>query len=111
MYKKITFLFLIILYIPGVTLGDDFEKLCSYFRGVDEVLRTESDRNFNIYQYIDKNVNTNLTSDSPARQTWQVIIYAVPDKRYDMVKSTAEEILQKKWHCDAMKKYLPILGE
>lgn len=110
MYPKVIVLLCLIISFPAFSYESDFDKLCGYFDMLD---KTIANKNMSVSQkaeFIDKRVKKNLEKNSPARQTWEVIIYAVPNERYEMVMSTAHEILKNNWQCDSMKKHLPTTG-
>jgi len=63
------------------------------------------------YDFISELVMKELNANSAARQAWEVIGYAVPDERYEIYQSTAEEILKSKWQCASIKKHISNTGK
>lgn len=95
-----------------VTAADnDFDKVCNYFQQLDSLIAKKAMSNSQKADYISKHVNEELKASSPAREAWEVIVYAVPEERYDIYKSTAEEILGKTWRCDSMLKQIATTGD
>lgn len=90
---------------------NDFGKVCGYF----EKLQTEvSNRQFSKTEkanFIRNLVTKELKLDSAARAAWEVVIYAVPEVRYELYKTSAEETTKKKWQCKAMESLIPTAGD
>lgn len=89
----------------------DYEKVCSYFV---ELKKAEKNKKFNKIQrkeFITERIEMNLSVDSPARQAWPLVLYGVPEVRYELYTDTAEDVMRKKWHCNAMKELIPVTGD
>ena len=91
--------------------GNDFDKFCRYFEMLDKDLAIKSMSDLQKTDFISELVTQNIENNSPARQIWEVIIYAVPDERYEIFQSTANELLKKNWKCYSMKKHILMVGE
>lgn len=91
--------------------GSDFDKVCGYF---DE-LKTQISKGpltpVQKKKFIDLRVAKNLQPNSPARQSWEVILYGKPEVRYELFKTSAEASTKQKWTCKSMEALLPSTGE
>lgn len=96
---------------PVFAAENDFDKVCSYFEKLDSVLTHKKMTKSQKAKYISALVTKELKVNSSARETWEVVIYAVPEERYEIYKSTAVELLNADWKCDAMKKHIAMAGE
>jgi len=105
-------LFILLLFsFPLYSAENDFDKVCSYFEKLDiELARTKMTKSQKA-NFINKLVNSELKLNSSARKSWEVIVYAVPEERYDIYQITAVELLKSSWKCDAMKKLIVTTGE
>ena len=97
--------------LPVLSAESDFDKMCHYFEELDNTSVINKMSSSQKAEFISKRITKNLKADSAARQTWEVVIYAVPEERYEMVKSTATELLKTKWQCNAMKKHISKTGD
>lgn len=111
MYSKVLLLLFILVPLPAYSEASDFDKMCGYFEKLDNALTTKKMTKSQKAAFISKLVIENLEVNSSARKTWEVVLYAVPEERYEMVQSTATELLKKNWQCDVMKKYISMTGE
>jgi len=111
MYKRIFLLTCFITSFSVYSAENDFDKMCGYFKELDNTLVINKLNQTQREAFINQRVIKNLKVNSPARQTWEVVIYAVPEERYDMVQSTAVELLKTSWRCDAMMKYISTVGK
>lgn len=89
----------------------DFDKLCIYFKNLNQVLENKSLSKIQQLEFINKQVDESIDKDSPARLAWETVVYAMPDERYEIFKYTAEEVSGKSWRCDAMKRNMLTVGE
>lgn len=110
MYSKIIILLSVLISFPVLSQENDFDKFCSYFDKLNKTLVNENMTKPQKAAFINKLVTHNLEKNSHARKIWEVIIYAVPDERYEMVQSTANELLKINWQCESMKKHIPTTG-
>ena len=101
----------ILIPLPVFSAGSDFDKICRYFEELDNALAMKKMTNSQKAAFISERVTNNLKVNSSARKTWEVVIYAVPEERYEMVQSTATELLKTNWQCKAMKKHISMTGE
>lgn len=118
MKKLYVFILFSFLSIPPVYPEDvtqksnsDYDLVCHYFDQLQDVLSKDKLTFSERGQFITDRVNKNLKPDSDARALWNVIIYAVPDERYEMFKTTAEEQTNKPWDCTSMKNLAQTAGE
>ncbi|RDH85980.1 MAG: hypothetical protein DIZ80_00460 [endosymbiont of Galathealinum brachiosum] len=97
--------------LPVYAGQNDFDKICSYFEQLDNVITQKKMTKQQGANFITGYVNKELKESSAARQAWEVIVYAVPEERYDIYKDTADEILKYSWKCEAMKKHISKTGD
>ena len=111
MYLKVILILSVFISSPVFSAENDFDKMCGYYERLDHALAINKMSSSQKTDFINNLVVNNLSENSSARKTWDVIIYAVPEERYDMVKSTAKELLQRDWKCEFMKKYISMTGK
>ena len=111
MHFKIFLLLCILIPLPVFSAESDFDKICNYFEKLDNTLTMNKMTKSQRAAFISELVTKNLKVNSSARKTWEVVIYAVPEERYEIVQSTAIELLKENWQCKAMKKHISMTGE
>ena len=111
MFKRLLIVFALLASSCVTAADNDFDKVCGYFQQLDILVAKKAMSNSQRIAYISKHVNKELKASSSAREAWEVIVYAMPEERYDIYKSTAEEILGKAWQCDAMLKQIATTGK
>ncbi|MFK5914034.1 MAG: hypothetical protein QM484_06640 [Woeseiaceae bacterium] len=111
MYFRIVLLLSFFISYPALSTENDFDKMCNYFKSLDIKLTSNKMTVVQKKEFIDALVVNNLQEDSFARKSWDVVTYAVPEERYCMIKSTAEELLKTDWKCIAMKKHISKTGK
>lgn len=111
MITRTLFLLTIFASFPLHAADNDFDKVCNYFVQLDSVASQRVMSKPQKADFITNRVKKELIEASSARDAWQVIVYAVPEERYEIYKATAEEILDKNWRCDAMQKHIASTGE
>lgn len=84
---------------------NDFDHVCHYFEELSKKPNINKMTNTQRNVFIIKHINDNLAYTSHARTAWIAIENAMADVRYELFKSSAEDTLQKAWHCVAMKKW------
>jgi len=117
--KRIYFIFVLALFSirPAFSAdhtslsASDYDLVCQYFNQLQDVLSKSELTTTERGNFIASHVNKNLKQDSVARALWNVIIYAVPDERYVMFKTTTEEQTKKPWDCASMKNLAKTAGE
>ena len=90
---------------------NNFDKVCGYFEKLDSTLIQAKMTPTQKAKFISALVTKELETDSAARQTWEVLAYAVPVERYEMYQATAAELLKSNWQCDFMKKQIASTGK
>jgi hypothetical protein len=85
--------------------------MCIYFDQLNEALVSKKVSAVERMQFIDKIVTEELSEQNTAKQLWEVLKYAVPDERYELFKSTAEEQLGHAWECKSMEKLISSTGK
>ena len=90
---------------------NDFDMLCQYFVQMDKLNNVEGMTNTQRNDYIIKQITEKLPKTSNARASWLAIDSATPEMRYELVISSAESVLKKKWQCLAMQKWSHLTGE
>ncbi len=112
MIKKITILFSLALFTNAACAQQsDFDRVCGYFKGMQKELAKSSMTNKDKAIYITKLVNKNLKVTSPARETFELVMQATAEVRYELYQTSAQEVTKAKWECAAMQKLLPTTGE
>lgn len=89
----------------------DYDQICVYF---GQLKATTSKKNMSAKareEYISKRVSENLAEQSDARALWHVIRYAVPKERYEIFRSTVEDLSGQNWECPAMQELISTTGE
>ena len=89
----------------------DFDKLCGYFKELSVSNNKELVTKTLKFKFINEKVQKELIETSSARQAWEVVVYAVPEERYDIFKSTTIELLGTQWSCKEMQVLMPVTGE
>jgi len=86
---------------------NDFDLVCSYFDSLEkETIKDNmsSDKKFN---YINDLISKNLSSDNPARESFNAVVGYVPaEGRYALYIDAAESTLNKSWQCESMNSLL-----
>ncbi len=111
MYPKIILLLCALLPATVFSASNDFDEMCDYFTKLDKTLAIKNMSKSQQTAFINERIIKNLKENSSARKIWEVIIYAVPEERYEMVKSTAIELLHKDWQCKSMKNHISKTGK
>lgn len=108
-----TFFFVTLMLISSLSISaeNDFDKLCGYFKDLSAFNNKDKMTKTQRLEFINKRVNKELSETSLARQAWEVVIYAVPEERYALFKSTTVELLGKEWSCNEMQALLPNTGD
>jgi len=107
----LSILSLLLISGPVLSANNDFNTVCGYFDKLHMELSNRQLSKIERRNYISSLVKKGLSSDSAARSAWEVVIYAVPEQRYDLYKTSAEETTNKKWQCDSMEKLIATAGE
>lgn len=110
MYFKSFVLALLLVSYSAISAKNDFDRLCDYFEKLDKTPTIKIMSKSQKFAFINQFVAKNLAVNSSARKTWEVVVYAVPDERYDMVQATSMELLKKNWKCNVMKKHISNVG-
>ncbi len=86
---------------------NDFDLVCSYFDSLaKETIKSDlsSDKKFN---YINNFITKNLSSDSPAKASFNAVVGYVPvESRYASYIDAAESTLDMSWKCKSMNTLL-----
>lgn len=88
-----------------------FDLICHYFEILDIKLQNEEMSGQQKFEFINSRVIKGLSNSNPARETWDVVMYAVPDERYEMFQYTVNEVLGSGWKCDAMNKHIASVSQ
>lgn len=109
--KLITTIVFLFLAAPAYSAESDFDKVCGYFVKLQTEISNRPLSKDQRADYISKLVNNELHDSSPAREAWELIIYAVPEERYEIYSTSAEEVTGKKWQCKAMEQLISTTGQ
>lgn len=111
MQKNIIIILLSMLVSVACSAGNDFDKVCGYFEKLQtQVVKGQFSNNERL-DFINVHVRKELDSISAARMAWDVVIYASPDIRYELYKTSAEDAVQEKWQCEAMQRLISTTGK
>jgi len=111
MIKQYVFVISILFFTTACSTENDFDKLCGYYKDLSGSSKQELMSKAQNLEFINKKVQKGLKETSQARQAWEVVVYAVPEERYDIFKSTTVELLGTEWACKEMQALMPITGE
>jgi len=95
----------------AIATGSDFDKVCGYFENLQVEISKRNLSKTERKNFITNLVEKELKADSAARQAWEVVFFAVPEVRYELYKTSAEDASKYKWHCKAMEKLIPTTGK
>lgn len=102
---------LICFSLTAASAENDFDIVC----GIFSVLQNKSDlAKLSPQQrgaFVIERVKNNLDVTSNARVSWEAIVSAVPNQRYEIFKYGAEEVLGKPWTCRPMEQLAATAGE
>ncbi len=90
---------------------NDFDKVCDYFAKLQTSIKIQPLTSAERGKFISDLVVKNLQAQSAARQAWGVVIYAAPEVRYELYKTSAQEVLKREWSCGAMEALIASAGE
>lgn len=110
MYFKSFVLVLFLVSFSAISAENDFDRLCDYFEKLDKTPTIKIMSRSQKFSFVNEFVVEGLPVTSSARKTWEVVVYAVPDERYDIVQATSMELLNKNWKCNVMKKHISNVG-
>lgn len=86
---------------------NDFDLVCGYFDKLDIKNNKKDLSPEKKYHFINNLVKKNISSNSPAVQSWNAVIAYLPSEgRYNLYKDAAEVTLKKTWQCTSMEKLL-----
>ncbi len=107
------FLFLLVVSIVSCSYEqeNEFDVVCHQFDKLESKLSSENLSNEQRYIFINRLVDESLTRESDANQGFDAVLYAVPSERYDIYRSVVQEITNKEWTCESMKKLFATIGE
>lgn len=88
-----------------------YDLICQYFIDLDEVVSKGAVTPVQREQFVSARVNAHIAKQSDPWALWDTIRYAVPEERYEMFKSTVEEITGKAWECKSMEQLISTVGE
>jgi len=111
MIKQYFFVILMLFSTSTCSAENDFDKLCGYFKDLSSSSKQELMTKTQKLEFINKKVQKELNETSSARQAWEVVVYAVPEERYEIFKSTTTELLGTEWSCKEMQVLMPVTGE
>ena len=111
MIKQYVFVILLLFSTTACSVENDFDKLCGYFKELSAAKNKASMNKSQKFKFINEKVQKELNETSSARQAWEVVVYAVPEERYDIFKSTTTELLGTQWSCKEMQALMPVTGE
>lgn len=92
-------------------LDNNFDKICNYFQALKKLSKQKTLTHLERNRFIIDKINHELKSDSNAKLAWEAISFATSEQRYELFKSGAESVLNRKWDCDEMKQLAKITGE
>ena len=111
MIKQYVFVILMLFSTTACSVENDFDKLCGYFKELSASNKKELMNKTQKLKFINEKVQKELNENSSARQAWEVVVYALPEERYDIFKSTTTEILATEWSCKEMQLLMPVTGK
>jgi hypothetical protein len=111
--KAIVLYISLCIYIPSSFASEnDYDKVCGYFTQLQEKLKHHSLTNNQRADFMNSLVDKNLDTDNPVRQSWEALLSAVPNQRYEIFRETAKEVGgMSNWHCAPMKMLYPTIGD
>ena len=97
-------LFISIIALTSCNKINDFDLLCGYFDNLTVENNKKEFSSEQKFQFINELVKKNISTNSPARESWQAVIGFLPaEGRYALYKEAAEVTLNKNWHCSSMQ--------
>lgn len=110
--KVLSLLIVLCIYAPTSFAGEnDFDKVCGYFAQLQVQLKHHSLTNKQRADFMNALINKNLSARNPIRQSWDALLSAVPNQRYEIFKETAKEVGgMPNWKCAPMKALYPTIG-
>lgn len=111
--KAIILFIALCIYIPtSFAANNDYDKVCSYFTQLQVKLSHHSLTNKQRAAFLNNLINKHLRADNPVRQSWEALLSAVPNQRYEIFKETAKEVGgMSNWQCAPMKALYPTIGD
>jgi len=114
MNKHLLLSFTLLTLLAGSTgctekvIETDFEKFCGYFQALDQQDAMSAEAR---YRFIMHKIDQGLPANSNARAAWMAIVNAVPEERYELFKSVAEDVYPLLFDCPTMEKLAPVTGD
>jgi len=106
---KNTLLFVVLVTLTSCSKVNDFDLICGYF---DKLVVENNKKELSPeqkYHFINSLVKENISSTSPAVESWNAIIAFLPaEGRYDLYKDAAEVTLNTPWQCSSMQYLLKV---
>jgi|SRR5690606_35974032 len=81
---------------------NEFDQVCTYFDELKDALQKEDMSPVKRDLYITEKITSGIPEASEARIAWAGISYA-ESERYELFKTSAQEVLRRDWHCESMK--------
>lgn len=111
--KKFFIVVILALYATATVRSSvsDFDKVCGYFENLRIETTSKKLSKTDKLDFINNLVKKELKPDSYARLAWEVVVFAAPEVRYELYKTSAQETTKNTWQCNAMEKLILITGE
>ena len=104
---KNTLLFVVLVTLTSCSKVNDFDLICGYF---DKLVVENNKKELSPeqkYHFINSLIKENISSTSPAVESWNAVLGFQPTKdRYNLYKDAAEVTTNTPWHCSSMQKLL-----
>lgn len=89
---------------------NEFDQVCTYFDELKGALQKEDMSPVQRDFYIAEKITSGIPESSNARIAWEAISYA-ESERYELFKTSAQEVLGRDWHCESMQKLADSLSK
>ena len=107
-----SFLFLSIYGLTSLALAEvnDFDRVCDFFSELGNQKNLKTMNHIQRNDFIVERINKHLSTTSDARVAWEAVAATVAGQRYEIYRSGAESVLNRKWECPAMEKLAIMTG-
>jgi hypothetical protein len=109
--RSIAFAFFVCFSLAACAADNDFDIVCNIFKELQNKPDLDKLSNQQRVAFITQRINKSLDTSSAARISWEAVVSAVPEQRYKIFKSGAEEVLNQSWACEPMSDLASTTGE
>jgi hypothetical protein len=108
--RSIAFTFFICFSLVACAADNDFDIVCHIFKELQNNPDLDKLSDQQRAAFVAQRINKSLDASSAARISWEAVVSAEPEQRYEIYKSGAEEVLNQSWACEPMNKLASTTG-